>query len=129
MVVGMSIQNNLEDFDGGYPDEQSSVPVSEQVRNNQFDKIKDTLGDRQWKIFQVILEHHPKGICAWEIRSILKIPLNTFSGRLTEMHNPNLRTKRPYCFPPVIEPLTDPCLHPNTYGEMTKYTKYRVRHI
>ena len=121
------MQAPLEEFNVGYPDEQDIVPISEQIRNEQFDSIKDTLGDRQWKIFQVILEHHPKGICSWEIRSVLKIPLNTFSGRLTEMHNPKRKTKRPYCNPPVIEPLTNPCLHPNTYGEMTKYTKYRVR--
>jgi len=124
----MSIQNNLEDFDGGYPDEQDIIPISEQVRNNQFDKIKDTLGGRQWKIFQVIMQH-PEGICSWEIRRTLKIPLNTFSGRLTEMNNPRLKTKRPYCFPPVIEPLEEKCLHPNTYGEITEYTKYRVRLI
>jgi len=103
---------------------QSGI-VSESVRNQQFYDIAEELPDRQQMIFEIILEHSPKGISSMGIHRLTKKPLHTFSGRLSELANPKGKEKVPYCNPPLIEACGVE-IYPDHDGRMRRYTKYRV---
>ena len=100
-------------------------PVAESVRNSTFNDIADELPERQQEIFDIILKHSPTGISSMGIKIETGKPLHTFSGRLSELANPKLKEKPPYCLPPLIEPC-GVAIHKDHTGRMRKYTKYRV---
>ena len=100
-------------------------PVAESVRNTTYYDIIDELPDRQQEIFEIVLKHSPEGISSMGIYLETGKPLNTFSGRLSELANPKLKEKPPYCLPPLIEPC-GVSIHKDHNGKMRRYTKYRV---
>ena len=101
--------------------------ISEFVRDSTFESIKPELAERQLEILKIILLYPAGGISSRGISKHLdNRPLNTFSGRLTELANPKGYDKPPYHNPPLIEPCGVE-QYPDFEGRMRSYTKYRVR--
>ena len=104
---------------------ERGFPIGESVRNSTFDSIRDELPDRQKEIFDVVLQHSPKGISTKAISNLTGKPMHTFSGRISEMANPKMKQKHPYWWPPLIVPCGVDILE-DYNGKMRTYTKYRV---
>lgn len=60
------------------------MSLSESLRNESFDKIRPTLGDRQWEVFSLVA-YHSSGLSAWEVASKLNRPVYVVRPRLTEL--------------------------------------------
>lgn len=60
------------------------MSLTESLRNESFDKIRHTLGDRQWEVF-ILVAHHSNGLSAWQVANLLKRPVYVVRPRLTEL--------------------------------------------
>lgn len=63
--------------------------LSESLRNQSFEKIKNSLADRQWEVF-ILVANHSNGLSAWQVATLLKRPVYVVRPRLTELRDMGL---------------------------------------
>lgn len=113
LVVGMSIQNNLEDFDGGFPDEQD-ISLSKSVRNVNFQMLDDVeISNCQRIVLEEILKH-PGGINDKGIAANTGLPLSSVCARRNELMQQGL----------VVS--VSVCVYPDYKGRMRPNTLWGV---
>lgn len=84
LVVGMSIQIPLEEFNAGYPEEQD-ISLSKCVRNINYHMLDGSeINNCQRIVLEEILKH-PKGINDKKIAANTGLPLSSVCARRNEL--------------------------------------------
>ena len=125
------MQQRLEDIGFSSIDSKEVLTPGEENRNNQYKEILKDINTRQMEVYWEVFKH-PDGISTKEVALNLRRSLHGISGRFTELSNPKGYDRRPYCNPPLIEPVINDDgsvkkkIMPNELGQMTSYLVFRA---
>lgn len=80
-----------EDYDNNEPKLiiNADFPIGKAVRNATYQMIKPHLCETRQRVYEIILQH-PEGICNKTIALELGWPINSVTGRVTELREAGL---------------------------------------
>ena len=80
-----------EDYDSQEPKliVNNNFPISESVRNATYNIIKPHLPECRQRVYEIILQH-PEGISNKQIAIEWGVPINSVTGRVTELRQADL---------------------------------------
>jgi len=71
-------------YEEGINELKPEFEVSEAVRNATYNMIKPDLPECRQRVYEIILQH-PEGICNKQIALEWGVPINSVTGRVTEL--------------------------------------------
>lgn len=88
---GMPQSKLFESIESDEPESRfdSDFSISESVRNATYNMIKPHLPECRQRVYEIILQH-PEGICNKQIAIEWGVPINSVTGRVTELREEGL---------------------------------------
>lgn len=103
------MQRNIEEYVEVEGKPVVGFGVGEAVRNANYRLIKPNLSDKRRRVYEVIVGH-PEGICNKDIAKELRFPINSVTGRVSELVDLELVRSDGVVYKPDFEGR----MHPNT---------------